>query len=464
MVHLINRLQFEFNCPDEEQAFNFRQNFPVTFQEQIANVTDTVCSKYVSEKEWLRIDKIEINLGYFSPDSFETNFAEVFKFKFEKELTQKLSGISPAEKKVSVQLSEMELFQYFLLKGVLPWWVGETKINIDEIAIDVITHQPEAIKRFFYKFQDKKNMWLRVAFQLKKESKTLITSLIEELKKTKKLFFNWVQQLKTLLQNEPETELKITDEAIEDFVCKNAPEIFQNISDINTLFKIFEDNIKVIFEDKKSIINKIIVDDKVNENVLTEKSEPTRAKQTDFLLKDEKSQYKPDEEIVTEKYFVKHSGIILLAPFIKPFFTNLHLLNDIEWKNKNAQYKAVHLLKFLSTGEQKIPEYNLALEKILCGLNIEEPIPIDILLEADETNEATTLLASVIQHWKALKNTSVNGLRESFLKRDGMLTQKENGWLLQVERKTLDVLIDSIPWGYSTIAFPWNTNLIFVEW
>jgi len=55
-------------------------------------------------------------------------------------------------------------------------------------------------------------------------------------------------------------------------------------------------------------------------------------------------------------------------------------------------------------------------------------------------------------------------LRESFLKRDGILTLKENGWLLQVERKTLDVLIDSIPWGYSTIAFSWNERLIFVEW
>jgi len=55
-------------------------------------------------------------------------------------------------------------------------------------------------------------------------------------------------------------------------------------------------------------------------------------------------------------------------------------------------------------------------------------------------------------------------LRESFLKRDGILTQKENGWLLQVERKTLDILIDSIPWGYSTVSFSWNEYLIFVEW
>ena len=140
------------------------------------------------------------------------------------------------------------------------------------------------------------------------------------------------------------------------------------------------------------------------------------------------------------------------------------MLNDKEWKNKDAQYKAVHLLKFLSTGKQEMFEYNLTLEKIMCGLAIEEPVPIDVLLEEYETNEAIQLLESVIEHWKALKNTSVNGLRESFLKRDGILTRNENGWLLQVERKTLDVLIDSIPWGYNTIAFSWSEDLIFVEW
>ncbi len=140
------------------------------------------------------------------------------------------------------------------------------------------------------------------------------------------------------------------------------------------------------------------------------------------------------------------------------------MLHDKEWKNKDAQYKAVHLLKFLSTGTQNIPEYNLTLEKIMCGLNIEEPLPLEVFLDENEMNESTSLLESVIEHWKALKNTSVYSLRESFLKRDGLLTIKDNGWLLQVERKTLDVLIDSIPWGYSILNFPWSDRVIFVEW
>ena len=79
-------------------------------------------------------------------------------------------------------------------------------------------------------------------------------------------------------------------------------------------------------------------------------------------------------------------------------------------------------------------------------------------------DQAHELLASVIEHWQALKNTSVDGLRGAFLRRDGLITRKNDDWLLQVERKTLDVLLDSIPWGYSTITLPWNGYLIHVEW
>jgi hypothetical protein len=70
----------------------------------------------------------------------------------------------------------------------------------------------------------------------------------------------------------------------------------------------------------------------------------------------------------------------------------------------------------------------------------------------------------VIEHWKALKNTSIAGLRATFLARDGLLTQREEDWVLRVERKTLDVLLDRIPWGYSTVAMPWNNYVIHVEW
>ena len=118
----------------------------------------------------------------------------------------------------------------------------------------------------------------------------------------------------------------------------------------------------------------------------------------------------------------------------------------------------------LGTGLPNQPEYGLILEKICCSLSPDEPVPMEIELEEKEITEAGRLLTAVITHWAALKNTSIDGLRDSFFKREGILTRKGNGWLLQVERKTLDVLVDRIPWVYNPVRLPWNDYLITVEW
>jgi len=478
MTHIINHLQFQFNCADEDQAFNFRHNFGVTFQEQITDITDSICTKYVGAEDWLRIDKLEIDLGYFSPGSFDTNFAAVFKSKFEKELTQKLAAISSTEKKVFQQLLKLQLFQYFLLTGTLPWWAEESEINLDKTTLELLTDQHEKVKRFFYHYQNKKQVWTRVAFQLNKKSKAQIILLVDELKTVKNLFFKWIQQLNILLVKETITEINVDDETIENIILVKAPEIFQHIKNENVLLQIFNDDFISRYTIEPSSAGKIIENNKTDffntyheisngeasKNVSAETGIQQQQKQKDFLLNNEVIHVEEDEKNTIEKYIVKQAGIVLLAPFLKDLFTNLHLLQNAEWKTKDAQYRAVHLLKFLSTGTQKMPEYNLTLEKIICGLSLEEPLPLNIELEEHEMSETVSLLESVIEHWKALKSTSVNGLRESFLKRDGLLSAKENDWLLQVERKTLDILIDSIPWGYSTIALPWNYYLIYVEW
>lgn len=466
MTHLINCLQFEFNCHDEDQAFNFRQNFATTFQEQIVDAADKICSQYVGEEEWIRLDKLEIDLGGFSPAAFDANFSSVFKSKFEKALVDKLSNIPSSQKKESFLASGTELLTYFLQKGSLPWWAHEQDVDINEIILSLIANESATITRFLYHHQTNKNLWKRIAFQLSQNAKTKLVASVGKLQIVKNLFVEWTDQFNILLKNENYAELNITDAIIEDIVLKNAPEIFQYTNEENIYLQIFKNSITAFTAQGKPGIDKIISAYELNfikvfNKIANDAAKENNSEKPGIELEDTQA---GDEEIVTEKYIVKQAGIILLSSFLKPFFTNLHLLNGQYWKNKDAQYKAVHLLQFLSTGEQKTFEYNLTLEKIMCGLHIEEPIPLDVVLEKHETDEAISLLESVIEHWRALKNTSVNGLRESFLRRDGLLTQKESGWLLQIERKTIDVLVDSIPWGYNTLTFSWSDNLIFVEW
>src|SRR5206468_8750134 len=126
----------------------------------------------------------------------------------------------------------------------------------------------------------------------------------------------------------------------------------------------------------------------------------------------------------------------------------LKLLEQGIFTNSNNQVKAVFLLHYLCTGREEAPEYILPLNKILCGLLLDEPLPSSILLNKDEKNECEELLNEIINNWYNLGNTSIEGLREAFFNREGILTQENSGWKLQVERKGHDILLESLPWSF----------------
>ncbi|MGS0758633.1 contractile injection system tape measure protein, partial [Roseateles sp. GG27B] len=61
---------------------------------------------------------------------------------------------------------------------------------------------------------------------------------------------------------------------------------------------------------------------------------------------------------------------------------------------------------------------------------------------AAEREEIDGLLAAVRNHWKALENTSAEGLRLSFLQRRGLLRRAEGAWQLHLQAEAFDVLLD----------------------
>ena len=161
---------------------------------------------------------------------------------------------------------------------------------------------------------------------------------------------------------------------------------------------------------------------------------------------------------------VSNSGIVMLHPFLKPFFEGLELLAEGKFIDDEARGRAVLLLHYIATGEAEVAEFDLTLQKILCGLPMEDTLPSSIELTDKETTETDNLLRAVLSHWEPLKNTSIEGFRDTFLKRTGNLELKESGWLLTVEQKTIDILLGKLPWGFSTIRMPWMREMISVDW
>ena len=166
-----------------------------------------------------------------------------------------------------------------------------------------------------------------------------------------------------------------------------------------------------------------------------------------------------------EPLYVPYAGIVLLNPFLQPFFFELKLINrDHQFKSVAAHTRAVHLLHYLAAGDQNPAENQTVLFKYICGYPNQIPLVKDSSLSTGEKDEARDLLTSALRYWTRLKNTSIEGLRETFFQREGRLTFSDTGLHLVVERRPVDVLLDHLPWSISRIKFPWLPVQLNVEW
>ncbi|MDN3514415.1 MAG: contractile injection system tape measure protein [Candidatus Brocadia sp.] len=166
----------------------------------------------------------------------------------------------------------------------------------------------------------------------------------------------------------------------------------------------------------------------------------------------------PDAE---EGLYIGNAGLVLLHPFLPRFFTGLGIAGEDKLLQPE---RALCLLHFLATGQVIAPEHELILPKILCNIPLEMPVESDVALTLAEQEEAAALLAAVIRHWDALRNTSADGLRGTFLLRPGKVSLRGADWILMVESRGFDVLLDQLPWGISMIKLPWMERMLWVEW
>ncbi|QCK14536.1 contractile injection system tape measure protein [Mangrovivirga cuniculi] len=172
-----------------------------------------------------------------------------------------------------------------------------------------------------------------------------------------------------------------------------------------------------------------------------------------------------EEGLQTDPIFIKNAGLVLLSPYLTRFFDLTGLLkNKKEFKGDFTREKACHLMHFLATGLDDGKEYMMTLNKLIAGIPFSYPLKEKIILTDEEKETSEGLLNGVINNWTALKKSSPDNLRGSFLLRDGKLIENDKFWDLRVEEKGFDVLIDKIPWSFKVIRFPWMNKPIHVTW
>ena len=165
-----------------------------------------------------------------------------------------------------------------------------------------------------------------------------------------------------------------------------------------------------------------------------------------------------------DQIYIENSGLVMLWPFLRNFFERLGLVEEERFCSDAAPHRAAGLLQYLVSQAVSPPEYQLPLNKVLCGLDIEDVFDFGPPVTATEAAECDVLISAAIEHAPILKSMSAEGLRGTFLWRKGVLSSRDGAWLLRVERESYDLVLDRFPWSFEWIKLPWMKAALRVEW
>jgi hypothetical protein len=161
---------------------------------------------------------------------------------------------------------------------------------------------------------------------------------------------------------------------------------------------------------------------------------------------------------------VYNAGMILCWPFFGRFFAALGLTEQGKFTGQQAEERAVQLLQYLATGMTEFEEWDLSLNKVLCGVPMNTPISPRFVITLEEEEMVNKLINGTIFNWEKLRGTRLETFRETFFMREGMLYEKDNRWELIVERKAYDLLLDTLTWNISMINLSMMKKRLNVQW
>jgi hypothetical protein len=166
----------------------------------------------------------------------------------------------------------------------------------------------------------------------------------------------------------------------------------------------------------------------------------------------------------SDALYVGNAGLVLLWPFMGRFFEKLGLMTDRQFISLAARQKAVLLLQHITTGETQFVEYQLPLSKLLCGHPLHHPLPLELELDEALAEECNALLEVVPAHNPKMKNLTAEGFRAAWLQREGVLKTRDENFVLHIEGKPYDILLEHLPWSTSMLKMQWMEGILLVEW
>ena len=177
--------------------------------------------------------------------------------------------------------------------------------------------------------------------------------------------------------------------------------------------------------------------------------------------------YLEEQKEVPTHFSIANAGLCLFSPWFPQLFSMVGYLTEERrtFKDTASQIRAVFLLQYLACLEEKeYRETDLVFNRLLVALPMHIPLPKQIELTQREKDVIESLQKAIRVNWAQMRDTSALGFLKSFVLRNGRLEQQEEKWQLTVEERGIDVLLDTVPWSFKLIRFPWLEKRIQVVW
>jgi hypothetical protein len=514
--HLIHRQVLELRYAEERRAKTAMDQWGERYRKEWLPIIEEVLDELDQNGNWYRVQKVELDLGRIREDQSPENLRQKLKESLKNQL---LHQIPELQKERFTQtevnplrpqddLKPIELLIYQLSNGRKPWWASISKKDgIRSLVKRFLAEKNNSFLAWLQSESFSQEIFERLANHIgyseiqtiislafpekQEESQTLIQSLVLSLSpeispKTElqnllenqtaesflipeKLLKNPVSQwFKTWLFR-PKTAFQPTQEALLELWVLLIPASFFEKPQLSNLEKIWSKWVSspifsaAVKSKSSPPFSKVAWKEQFME--LVKNGKALNKASVNQELQNGQSRKSATERLKLDETFpISNSGLVLVAPFLPYFFKGLGLVENKEFVSKAAQNRGVLLLQALLDDSYFYEESDLLLNKILCGIDVLEPIEVNFSPTETEKEEIHNLLDAMVARWTALKSTSGASMSKGFFAREGSLKRMDKGYQLTIPRISIDILLNRLPWTISIIKLPWMEETLYTEW
>ncbi|MCP4667818.1 MAG: hypothetical protein GY849_15815 [Deltaproteobacteria bacterium] len=482
-IHRIDRLELDLGRISHgfpEQAFI--QKVEETFRQEVARNIDSYADAPMARPEQKKTRQTEPEDMEFPPymeDELEDQMdMDAFLFEVSERFNERQQAPVKEKEQTPIQgpksRTDLELLNFFMMTGGLPWWTDQTDRDVIAGALDrLMAQDPNSLigllesacaderilKRMILQFSDDQ---LAALVDMFRPDNALygelnkVASKESGLEIRQGLFMTMFVHAEGIWDQGQSAKEALLHAAAVSHIPR--PAFFKKV--FSAMEKLRESGF--VFHSKLPDITKELMS--AAKETPRPLERPTEAGRHGPDLRPEIPGAKEGAFSDSEALYIGNAGLVLLTPFLPDFFGKIGLVEGDAFISGEAAGRAVLMLQYLAEGSSEVPEHALPLNKVLCGVELLEPVEMRLEASEEERRDCRALLETMIEKWPRLEDVTVDEFRAMFLLREGALSVRDRKWLLRVPSEGRDILLGDALWGIELVDLPWMRDELFVEW